>query len=139
MPGRHPEGVANQYDTSPKSSRFGRGVELSLLEALGRRVLLRLRFNQSDRHRLWTSVGFEAKGVIHAPFGLLTGDTRHNLNRTCRLFTADEVLRPAACIESRVNEFGPSVCFVKCQLGKARMSAVTEPFGIEDIALYNSG
>jgi hypothetical protein len=87
------------------------GVQLGLFHSMTRRQILRLGFDQRYCHRLRFTCYFDSECVIHPPIRPLAWLTLYDLHCPSRLLAPNQLLRPAAGVEGRVNEFRASVRF----------------------------
>jgi hypothetical protein len=95
----------NELDVEPTAGRIGFG----LLEAVGGLEMLGLRLDEGHGYRLARLVHPDAQGIVHASLGAASSLPFHNLNCPGCLLASDEVFRPSAGVERRVDQLGPSV------------------------------
>jgi hypothetical protein len=100
-------GGEDELDIEPAAG----GVGLSLLEAVGGREMLGLGLDERDGHGLARLIHPDTQGVVHAALGPAPRLPLDDLDRPRRLLAPDEVLGPAARMERRVDQLGPSVGF----------------------------
>jgi hypothetical protein len=85
-------------------------VELSLLQAVIRRKVLRLRLDERERDRLRVGIHPHAENVVR-PAAAPGRSSPCELNRSRSLLAADEVFCPSACVQARIEQLGARVGF----------------------------
>lgn len=88
---------------------LGGGVELGLPETMARRLVLGFGLDEGDGNGLRLGRRLDTQGVVDATLGLLERPAVDDLDGAGRLLTADEVLRPTACMNRGIDQFSTSI------------------------------
>jgi ParB/RepB/Spo0J family partition protein len=73
--------------------------------------------DQGDRHRLALSADLDPQGVVGSPARAAPGLALEHVHGAGCLLAADQILRPPASVERRVDELGASLCLTKRHAG----------------------
>ena len=84
-------------------------VRLGLLQSVRGRLVFRLGFDQRHGHRLRIRSDFDPQHIVHAPLGLLARLAVDDLDRAGGLLAPNQILGPAARVESGVDQFGAGI------------------------------
>ena len=89
------------------------GVEFGLFQAVGRRQVFGLGFDQGNRDRLRPRVHLDTQDVIHPPPGAPPGEPVNDVNCRGGFFAADEVFCPSTGVDGGIDELGSRVRFAQ--------------------------
>ncbi|MBI1845356.1 MAG: hypothetical protein HY294_04095 [Candidatus Rokubacteria bacterium] len=98
-------GAQDERDVEP----LARGIRLGLLEPVRRRQGLGFCFDQRHRDGLARGIDPHAQDVVDASASPPARATVHDLDGAGRFLAADQVFRPAARVQGRVDQLGASV------------------------------
>ena len=85
------------------------GVGLGLLEPVRRWQMLGLRLEECDRYGLAGRVDLDSERVVNATLRPPAGTLTDHLDCPGRLFAADQILGPAACVQLGIDQLRASI------------------------------
>jgi hypothetical protein len=99
--------VRGEYERHVQS--LGVGIQLRLLEPVVRRQALSLRLDERDGHGLRLERYFDAQDVIDLPPAAPPRSAIDDLDGTRGLLAANQVFRPAAGVDGRIDQLRAGV------------------------------
>jgi len=92
---------------------FAGGVEFALFQSVTGRKIFRLGFDEGNGDGLGLGINRNAERVINPPSRPLARFAVNDFYRARRFLAPNQIFRPAASVNGRVNQFGASVGFAE--------------------------